>query len=58
MEGRKRFVTGDGCAIELSHIVAVDTDEDGRRIAFLDTGLWLEIPEEMFRRIMALIWNE
>lgn len=53
----KQFVINEGTAIRLSNIIAVVTDEDERHIAFLDTGLWIEIPHNMFRKIMAVIWN-
>ena len=53
----KQFVISEGTAIRLSNIIAVVTDEDGRHTAFLDTGLWIEIPQDMYRKIMAVLWN-
>lgn len=52
-----QFVISEKAAIRLSNIIAVVTDENDRHIAFLDNGMWIEISWNMYRKIMAVIWN-
>ena len=51
------FVISDGTAIRLADIIAVHTDGQGRNIVFLTNGLWIEITEKTYRKILTVIWN-
>jgi len=51
------FVISNGTAIRLADIIAVHTDDQGRNIVFLTDGLWIEITETMYKKILTVIWN-
>ena len=53
----KQFVINGEMAIRISDITALHADENGRYVVFLKDGLWMEVSDGMYRKIMDTIWN-
>ena len=51
------FIVNDKDAIDVRHIVAVDTDEDGLHTVMTDCGWRIGVTDEMFKKIMAAIYR-
>ena len=51
------FIVNDKDAIDVRHIVAVDTDEDGLHTVMTDCGWRIGVTDEMFMKIMAAIYR-
>ena len=51
------FIVSDKDAIDVTHIVAVDTDEDGLHTVMTDCGWRIGVTDEMFRKIMTAIYR-
>ena len=51
------FISNEKDAIDIRHIVAVDTDEDGHHIVLTDCGWRIGVTDEMFRKIMTAIYR-
>ena len=51
------FIVSDKDAIDVKHIVAVYTDEDGQHTVMTDCGWRIGVTDEMFSRIMAAVFR-
>ena len=51
------FISNEKDAIDIRHIVAGDTDEDGHHTVLTDCGWRIGVTDEMFRKIMTAIYR-
>ncbi len=53
----KRFIVSGQDAVDLGHVVAIDTCEGDIHSILLDNGYRIGITEDLYRKIMAAIYN-
>ena len=51
------FISNEKDAIDIRHIVAVATGEDGHHTVLTDCGWRIGVTDEMFRKIMTTIYR-
>lgn len=53
-----QFIVSDSDTLNLTHLVALSTDEYGYHVVLFDTGDRMGISDDMYKKIMASIQNQ